>query len=173
MTRRDALLRLKSRLIERRDALRKALVEDMSRLREASEVVGYGDRVDAAADSANDEICSRLAEIESRELARIEQALQRLVEGGYGRCACCCGRIPASRLNALPYTTYCIRCQRRDERRRRPEVATPCAERWASVDDESEMNGDGDPTAWSRRGEREFDLDQLVDTRQASAASTI
>ena len=81
MTRRDALLRLKSRLITRRDALRKALADDVGRLREASEVVGYGDHIDAAADSANDEVCSRLAEIESRELAQIEQALERLVEG--------------------------------------------------------------------------------------------
>ena len=115
MTRRDALLRLKSRLIARRDALRKALADDVGRLREVSEVVGYGDQVDAATDSANDEICSRLAEIESRELAQLELALQRLIEGRYGRCVSCGDRIPATRLNALPYTTRCIDCQRMDE----------------------------------------------------------
>ena len=40
-----------------------------------------GDNVDAAVDTANDEISSQLVEIESRELGQIEHALQRIVEG--------------------------------------------------------------------------------------------
>jgi len=37
--------------------------------------------VDAALDSVQDEISSQLAEVESRELARIEYALERMREG--------------------------------------------------------------------------------------------
>ena len=75
-----------------------------------------GDAVDAALDSANDEISSRFAEIESRELEHVEHALQRIVEGVYGHCEYCGEKIAATRLNALPYTNSCIDCQRENER---------------------------------------------------------
>jgi DnaK suppressor protein len=142
MTRSEALLRLTTRLIARRDALRKALAEDLSRLRATSEVVGCGDSIDAAVDSANDEVCSRLAEIESRELAQIEHALGRLAAGEYGRCQACGGRIPAARLNVLPYTTRCVECQRRDEGRSR--WAAPDASAWPGFDEGPGLDDDGD-----------------------------
>ncbi len=82
MARKDALLRLTSRLIARRDALRKALNGDLDSFRKFSELNAVGDNVDAAVDSANDEICSQLVEIESRELGQIEHALQRIAGWG-------------------------------------------------------------------------------------------
>ncbi len=90
MARKDALLRLTSRLVSRRDALRKAINGDLD-FRKFSEVSGVGDNVDAAVDSANDEISSQLVEIESRELGQIEHALQRIAAGVYGRCEFCGG----------------------------------------------------------------------------------
>lgn len=72
--------------------------------------------IDAAYDSAQDEISSQLAEVESRELANIENALERLKIGKYGQCEVCGGRIPMARLHALPYATMCIDCQRELER---------------------------------------------------------
>ena len=63
-----------------------------------------------------DEISSQLAEVESRELASIENALERMKDGKYGQCEVCGGRIPMARLNALPYATVCIDCQRELER---------------------------------------------------------
>ncbi|WP_165072186.1 TraR/DksA family transcriptional regulator [Paludisphaera rhizosphaerae] len=116
MARKDALLRLTSRLVARRDALRKALSGDLDGFRKFSETGGVGDNVDAAVDSANDEISSRLVEIESRELGQIEHALQRIAAGVYGRCEFCGGKISEPRLNALPYTNSCIDCQRENER---------------------------------------------------------
>src|SRR5213082_2596684 len=81
MARKDALLRLHSRLVARRDALRKALTGDMEGFRQFAAMDVVGDNVDAAVDTANDEISSQLVEIESRELGQIEHALQRIVEG--------------------------------------------------------------------------------------------
>ena len=135
MSRTDALLRLTARLMSRRDALRKIVSSEVDRLREQSEVVGNGDHADAAVDSANDELCSRLAEIECRELEEIEEALRRLAEGTYGRCESCGGRIPAMRLSVLPCTTRCIECQRRDEQRGRFPHEFHAAESWSEVDD--------------------------------------
>ena len=115
MARNEALLNLRAILIRRRDALRSALAGDLSLLKELRSE-SPGDVVDAAYDSAQDEISSQLAEVESRELANIENALERMKAGKYGLCEVCNGKIPMARLNALPYATMCIECQRELER---------------------------------------------------------
>jgi DnaK suppressor protein len=114
MTRKDSILKLRDLLVTRRDALRKALAGDLSLLKQLREQTG-GDVVDAALDAAQDEISSQLAEVESRELANIERALIRIRNGSYGECEICGNKIPLARLNALPYATSCIECQRAAE----------------------------------------------------------
>jgi len=114
MSRKDAILNMRQVLIKRRDALRKALAGDLSLLKELAEA--SGDVVDAALDSVQDEISSQLAEVESRELSRIEYALERMRNGHFGICEGCGINIPMARLNALPYATCCINCQREAER---------------------------------------------------------
>jgi DnaK suppressor protein len=102
-------------LIKRRDALRKALAGDLSMLRELQQ---SGDEMDAALDAAQDELTSRLAEVESRELSQIENALERIRAGQYGICEMTGKPIPVARLQALPYATLCIEAQREVERMR-------------------------------------------------------
>jgi DnaK suppressor protein len=60
-------------------------------------------------------MASHLAELDSRELGQIERALHRLKQGTYGLCEGCAQKIPIGRLNALPYSTLCIQCQREME----------------------------------------------------------
>lgn len=115
MARKDAILRMRQILINRRDGLRKVLAGDLSLLKDLNTQTS-GDVVDFALDAAQDEISSQLAEVESRELASIENALQRMREGQYGICEACNNKIPVARLNALPYATLCIECQREAER---------------------------------------------------------
>ena len=115
MSRKDAIINMRQVLIKRRDALRRALAGDLSLLKELKAQTS-GDVVDAALDSVQDEISSQLAEVESRELARIEYALERMRGGHYGVCEGCGCNIPLARLNALPYATCCIKCQREAER---------------------------------------------------------
>jgi DnaK suppressor protein len=115
MPRKDAILSMHSILINRRDALRKALAGDLSMLNELREQ-SVGDVVDFALDSAQDEINSQLAEVESRELASIDNALARMEDGTFGTCEGCNDKIPMPRLKALPYAVYCIECQREMER---------------------------------------------------------
>jgi DnaK suppressor protein len=144
MARKDALLRLTARLIARRDALRKALNGDLDSFRKFSELSVVGDSVDAAVDSANDEICSQLVEIESRELSQIEHALQRIADGVYGRCEFCNGKIFEARLNALPYTNTCIDCQRENERAGQSRALEPDSKRWAKVYEKPIEEGESD-----------------------------
>ncbi len=115
MSRKDAILTMRQLLVKRRDALRKALAGDLSLLKELRAQTS-GDMVDAALDSVQDEISSQLAEVESRELARIEYALERMRNGQFGLCEGCGTNIPVARLTALPYATYCIKGQREAER---------------------------------------------------------
>jgi DnaK suppressor protein len=115
MARKDSILNLRQVLIKRRDALRKALAGDLSLLKELREQTS-GDVVDFALDSAQDEISSQLAEVESRELSQIEVALELMREGKYGICEGCDKPIPLARLQALPYAATCIECQREAEK---------------------------------------------------------
>ena len=46
---------------------------------------------------------------------RIEGALTRIREGEYGLCTACGDEINRKRLEALPWTQYCIRCQEASE----------------------------------------------------------
>ena len=112
MARRDALLRLHKTLLSRRGALRKALAGELADLRNKAE---SGDAADVAFDSGSEEISTQLAELEARELSQIERALARMKQGIYGVCEHCQCKIPVARLNALPYSTTCIECQREME----------------------------------------------------------
>jgi len=114
MARRDALLRLHKTLQARRAAIRKSLANELADLRNMT-VDASGDSADVAFDTGSDEIASQLAEMEARELAQIERAMTRLKQGTYGLCELCQEKIPLARLNALPYSTTCIECQREME----------------------------------------------------------
>ena len=114
MARRDALLRLHKSLTSRRDELRRRLGGQLKDLRNYKSN-DTGDSADAAFDSGSEEVSSQLAELEARELSQIERSLARLKQGNFGVCEGCQKKIPVSRLNALPFSTTCIECQREME----------------------------------------------------------
>ncbi len=136
MARKESMTNMREVLIKRRDALRKALAGDLSLLKELRDQ-SSGDVVDFALDSVQDEINSQLAEVESRELANIEVALEKMRDGSYGKCEGCNNPIPAVRLQALPYATYCIACQQEVEKNGR-------IQRSADMGRILDSSGDGD-----------------------------
>jgi DnaK suppressor protein len=115
MARREALLRLHKSLMSRMTELRKRLGIELADLRKYHGGESIGDSADLAFDSGSEEISSQLAELEARELSQIERALSRMRQGSYGICEGCQCKIPVARLNALPYTTLCVVCQREVE----------------------------------------------------------
>lgn len=115
MARRDALLRLHKTLLARANSLRRALAGELEDLRNSKARDSIGDSADAAFDSGNEEVASQLAELEARELRQIERAIARMKQGTYGLCEVCQAKIPVARLNALPYSTTCVNCQREME----------------------------------------------------------
>ncbi len=114
MSRKESLQNLRTTLVRRRDALRKALAGDLSLLSELHQQK-TGDALDAAADTVQDELTSQLVEVESKELVEIEDAIAKFQHGSYGACEDCGKPIPLNRLRAIPYASECIECRRKAE----------------------------------------------------------
>ena len=70
------------------------------------------------------EILSRL----SLHARNLEQALDRIRSGTYGLCASCHGPIHRERLEALPETEVCLKCQLRLEEDEAPQLL---ASKWS------------------------------------------
>ncbi|MFP8887541.1 MULTISPECIES: TraR/DksA family transcriptional regulator [Streptomyces] len=64
------------------------------------------------------EIDARLAKSARMVLADVEAALERMEQGGYGRCLLCSRPIPARMLEIVPQVRYCAHCRRAEETRR-------------------------------------------------------
>lgn len=115
MARREALLRLHKSLTARRNMLRKRFGGQLDDLAHLKHATATGDSADAAFESSGEEMASQMAELEAKELAQIERALHKLKSGSYGICEGCNIKIPVARLDALPYSTVCVKCQREIE----------------------------------------------------------
>lgn len=57
-----------------------------------------------------------LEENSTHVLAAIDAALERISDGTFGKCVTCGRHIDGERLAAIPWTTQCIDCRRREER---------------------------------------------------------
>ncbi len=72
---------------------------------------------DTATVTYDRELDYTLEENSEHVLAEIDEALQRIEDGTYGTCTNCGKEIPAERLEARPWATLCIECQRHREGR--------------------------------------------------------
>jgi RNA polymerase-binding transcription factor DksA len=70
---------------------------------------------DLGTDTFEEEINLDLMENEDRILTEINDALDRIEEGTFGRCENCQKEIPRERLDALPYARYCVECARQHQ----------------------------------------------------------
>jgi DnaK suppressor protein len=72
---------------------------------------GTEDIVDRANNSYNRELMFSLSDSERQMLLHVEDALRRIDDGAYGRCSNCGQEINMLRLQAVPWTRFCINCQ--------------------------------------------------------------
>ncbi len=100
-------------------------------LEEAERTVGgmnttadnFPDPTDRALLEGNRNLLLRIRDRERKLLAKIDEAIERIEDGSYGKCESCGGPIGVERLKARPVTTLCIECkesQEQDEKRPRP-----------------------------------------------------
>jgi RNA polymerase-binding protein DksA len=74
---------------------------------------------DVASDHFDREFALNLASEEQGLVYEIDEALQRMKEHKFGRCLKCGKKIKLKRLQAVPYTKYCIACQKQEEKRQK------------------------------------------------------
>lgn len=109
------LQKLRQRLEEERDRLRKHIADLGEMLRmEDREIGSVEDDADIAARTISYDGLLALMESERETLAEVETALQSMEEGTYGRCISCGREIEPARLEARPYARRCIVCQERE-----------------------------------------------------------
>lgn len=69
------------------------------------------DALDEVQNAAERELAIRNLDRESNLLRNVRNAQLRIEEGTYGTCLHCEEEISLKRLNAVPWTPYCIQCQ--------------------------------------------------------------
>lgn len=83
------------------------------------------DSADLSAVNLSQESLFAQASQRRQQLRRIEGALQRMDQGSFGTCQLCEEEIAQRRLEALPWTQYCLQCQQMIEQG--TQRATPAA----------------------------------------------
>ncbi len=95
--------------------LNKELNERINRGFELKLSVG-SDLGDLSTLSLDSDLSASLATRYSNTLKQIDQALEKVEEGSYGICEDCGEKIDNRRLKVLPFSPYCISCQKRMEK---------------------------------------------------------
>ena len=104
------LEQFKKRLEDRQIELRKTVSNRQQDGRNQGEDIAQ-DIADRAASSYNKEFLFTQSTNERQMLGMVDSALARIREGTYGECIHCGNEINAKRLEAVPWTRYCIECQ--------------------------------------------------------------
>ena len=105
------LQRYRGQLLKLRDRLAEAIQRISETVRTDAQPVGEHDRhVSEAPDM------ELVAEQDEENIRRqVMEALKRLDDGAFGLCQECGGQIGLERLDAMPYTPYCVQCERKVE----------------------------------------------------------
>jgi|RhiMetdeSRZDD1v2_1073273.scaffolds.fasta_scaffold190278_4 DnaK suppressor protein len=117
---------LKAKQAQLKEAVRTVVSQ-----RRTSEAGRTADVTVWATETLNDEIQVALMDRQSRQVAQIDAALERLARSEYGFCHDCEEFIGLPRLKALPFAHRCSACQTRAERRAR-QLAPAMAAREAA-----------------------------------------
>jgi RNA polymerase-binding transcription factor len=105
----------RDKLLDRREGLvgQVQAAELYSRERDAE---ATQDPADMAANAYTKELLVSMSDNDRQLLNSIDEALERIEEGEYGKCARCGEALPEKRLDAVPWARHCIRCQDLQER---------------------------------------------------------
>jgi len=95
---------------------RQAELADVLRNREGITIEKSPDALDEVQNAAERELAIRNLDRESNLLRNVRAALRRIEEGTFGTCVHCEEEISIKRVNAVPWTPYCIACQEQADR---------------------------------------------------------
>lgn len=106
----------KDKLLEKERDLMSVLprIEGETRISGDGEV---GDSIDIATADQGTWTSVEEADILSHTLRDVRDALKRIEDGTYGTCTACGEQIGAARLEAVPWTPYCLKDQEKEDAR--------------------------------------------------------
>ena len=105
----------KKKLLERKDEIVDVLSEFYNETKEVENSGIAMDMADKAEISYTKEFLLSLSDTERKQLQLIDSALGRIEKCDYGICQTCQVKIGKKRLDAVPWTPYCIDCQQKAE----------------------------------------------------------
>ncbi|MFW6138594.1 MAG: TraR/DksA family transcriptional regulator [Spirochaetota bacterium] len=115
----QTLEKIKGKLLEKKEEILR------SKEKEAQEEIGdmesenvIGDIIDEANTAYESLIFNMLDEKEQQKLQEINDALNMIEEGVYGRCVVCGREIEDRRLLAIPEAKKCLKCKMAEEKKR-------------------------------------------------------
>jgi len=96
------------------------LLSDLARLKDEARDSGEAEvrdsTDDATAAQSSGEALQEVT-LESQTLEQVEDALKRVADGTYGKCVICGRPIDPKRLEAIPWTPYCLEDQEKLDHR--------------------------------------------------------
>jgi DnaK suppressor protein len=101
-------------LAAKKESIIRKLTDTITESKEMESNVAQ-DLVDKAETSYTKEFLLSLSDGEREQLLLIDEALKRLEHAEFGVCQTCQKEIGAKRLEAIPWTPYCINCQEKAE----------------------------------------------------------
>jgi DnaK suppressor protein len=106
--------RFKQRLLDKE----RELVSDITRRATEARASGepdVGDHADAATSSEGVSEALQEDTLASQTLVQVRDALRRIENGSYGKCIDCGRQIEPARLEAVPWTPYCLEDQQKHD----------------------------------------------------------
>jgi DnaK suppressor protein len=105
----------RDRLLARRESLFSQVTEAEMSSRER-DLEATQDPADMAANAYTKELLISMSANDRKLLLLIDEALERVEGGEYGECVNCGEPVSEKRLDAVPWTRYCLKCQDLQER---------------------------------------------------------
>ena len=105
---------LKEKLLQQQASLERNMLSAVKEGRESS-TDDLQDAADHAVQSYQKELLFLQGTNGHTQLAQVRSALDRMEDGSFGECLHCGNMIGEKRLDAVPWTPYCIECQEKIE----------------------------------------------------------
>jgi DnaK suppressor protein len=102
------------KLLQQKQLLEKSMLSAVEQGRAAT-AEDTQDPADQAVFSYQKELLFSQGTTGHMQLGQVKEAIRRLQDGNFGECMLCSTEIGVKRLEALPWTRYCINCQEKIE----------------------------------------------------------
>lgn len=108
------LKKARATLEDMRSQMVRSVEQEVAEGREQTKDEGM-DTYDLASDARDREINTILSDRDRTKLQAVDEAIERIEDGSYGKCEECGADIAEGRLVALPFTRLCVTCQSEQE----------------------------------------------------------